>query len=55
LFRREYVLDGNFKAEHMKMRKSADEIIITDGTGFFSTEKRYKEHLKVAKEYKEVC
>jgi hypothetical protein len=54
LLTRGYVLDGNFHAEHLKIKNLDSEVIITDGTGFFAEEKPYKDHLKVALETKEV-
>jgi len=53
-FSRGFNLDGNFKAEHSKMRNPDDEVIITDGTGFFVKEAPYKEHLQLAEESKQV-
>jgi hypothetical protein len=54
IFTRGYCMDGNFSAEHLHMRHPSDEVILTDGTGFFVAEKRYKDHLKVAIESREV-
>jgi hypothetical protein len=36
------------------MRNPDDEVIITDGTGFFVKEAPYKEHLQLAEESKQV-
>ena len=47
-------MDGNFSAEHMKMRNPEDDVELTDGHGFMVGDKRYKEHLKNAVEDKEV-
>jgi hypothetical protein len=49
------VFDGNFSAEQLKMKHPEDDVHLTDGDGFMVTDSRYKEHLKVAKEIKQVC
>jgi hypothetical protein len=51
---RGYVLDGNFSAEHLRMKNPEDEVILTDGTAFFVKELEYKNHLKLALESKQV-
>jgi hypothetical protein len=48
------VQDGNFSAEHLKMRRPEDDVALADGTGFMVGDVDYKAHLKVAKEVKEV-
>lgn len=52
-YTRGYVFDGNFKAESLKMKNPEDDVWLSDGHGFFVTNRPYKEHLKVAKEVKE--
>jgi hypothetical protein len=49
---RSFVMDGNFKAEHMKMRRPFDDVAISDGHGFMVGEKRYKDHIKISKDVK---
>jgi hypothetical protein len=49
-----FVMDGNFSAEHMKMRKQGDDAPMTNGTGFMVETSRYSEHLQVAKSNTEV-
>jgi hypothetical protein len=49
-----YVMDGNFHAEHMKMRCPGDDVEIQDGNGYMVTEVPYKAHLRVATEEKDV-
>lgn len=49
------MFDGNFSAEQLKMKHPEDDVHLTNGDGFMVAEGRYKEHLKVAKEIKEVC
>ena len=45
-----FVIDGNFSAEHLKMRQPANDISITDGHGFMVTDGPYKQHLLEAAE-----
>ena len=45
-------MDGNFSAEHMKMRRSDDDVNLTEGTGFMVESTRYKAHLNAAQDMK---
>ena len=47
-------MDGNFSAEHMKMRRKDDDAIMMNGTGFMTKLTRYAEHLHIAKGNSEV-
>jgi hypothetical protein len=47
-------MDGNIKAEHQKMKNPGDDIILSDGGGFFVADKPYKAHLKLAKPFVDV-
>lgn len=47
-------MDGNFKAEHLKMRAPEDDVVLADGAGFMVGQDDYAEHVRTAKEYKEV-
>lgn len=49
------MFDGNFTAEQLKMKTPEDDVHLTDGDAFFTTRKLYYDHLKVAKEIREVC
>jgi hypothetical protein len=51
---RGFVKDGNFTAVHQKQRNPEDDVHLADGHGFMVQTGPYQEHLKVAKEYKEV-
>ena len=42
------VLDGNFTAQHRKMKKPEDDVLIADGNGFMVREGPYHTHLKDA-------
>jgi hypothetical protein len=48
------VVDGNFKAEQIKMRRPENDVALIDGEGYMVTDGPYREHLKVAIETKEV-
>ena len=47
-------MDGNFSAEHLKMRSPKEDVSLADGHGFMVTEEPYKCHLKEAVEVREV-
>ena len=38
-------MDGNFKAEHMRPKNSANEVWLMDGMGFMVTMPDYKDYL----------
>lgn len=48
------MMDGNFTAVHQRQKRPEDDVDLADGHGFLVKNEPYKEHLKVAKEYKEV-
>jgi len=47
-------MDGNFQAEHMKMKNPENDVPLSDGTGFMVSKKPYKLHLKSAVERRQV-
>ena len=47
-------MDGNFQAEHMRMRNPEYDVPLSDGTGFMVSKKPYKAHLKSAVERQQV-
>ena len=49
-----FVVDGNFSAEHLKMRQPANDVSIVDGHGFMVTDSPYKRHLVEANEDRQV-
>ncbi|KAG1722601.1 uncharacterized protein EDB91DRAFT_1255997 [Suillus paluster] len=49
-YTRSYVMDGNFKAEHLHPKNLEDEVWLTDGLGFMVGNARYKGHLEGAKD-----
>ncbi|KAI9431069.1 hypothetical protein H4582DRAFT_2060255 [Lactarius indigo] len=50
LFMRGFMMDGNFQAEHMKMRNPENDIPLSEGTGFMVSREPYESHLKSAVE-----
>lgn len=48
--RRTITVDGNFHADHIKMRRPEQDIKLTDGQGYMVEEAQYQEYLGVAKE-----
>lgn len=54
LFMRGFIMDGNFQAEHMKMRNPENDVPLSEGTGFMVGRKQYESHLKSAVERQQV-
>lgn len=54
LFMRGFMMDGNFQAEHMRMRNPQNDVPLSDGTGFMVSKKPYELHLKSAVERQQV-
>jgi hypothetical protein len=48
------MMDGNFQAEHMKMKNPENDIPLSDGTGFMVSRIPYESHLKSAVERRQV-
>lgn len=48
LYRRSFVADGNFKADHLNQRNAEDDVHLTDGEAFMTRQAEYSEHLKEA-------
>ena len=55
LFMRGFMMDGNFQAEHMKMRNPENDVPLSEGTGFMVSQKPYELHLQSAYERRQVC
>ena len=53
--RRTIAVDGNFHADHIKMRRPDLDIMLTNGRGYMVEEIQYKEYLSAAKESHVVC
>ncbi|KAI6160720.1 hypothetical protein EDD17DRAFT_1421617, partial [Pisolithus thermaeus] len=43
---RQYVIDGNFTAQHMKMNKPELDVALSDGKGYMVSEGPYQNHLQ---------
>jgi hypothetical protein len=55
IYRRSIVVDGNFSMEHMRMKKSEDDVFLSDGEGYMVQWEPYKQHLDASVEAKQVC
>jgi hypothetical protein len=47
-------MDGNFKADHVRMRNPEGDVELTNGEGYMVEDKRYQSHIKFTKEVKQV-
>jgi hypothetical protein len=54
LFMRGFMMDGNFQAEHMKMKNPGNDVPLSDGAGFMVSKIPYESHLKSAVERQQV-
>jgi hypothetical protein len=54
LFMQGFMMDGNFQAEHMKMRNPKNDVPLSDRAGFMVSKKLYELHLKSAVERQQV-
>ena len=53
--RRTITVDGNFHADHIKMRRPDLDVALTNGQGYMVEDAKYKEYLSIAKEPSFVC
>ncbi|GBE84724.1 hypothetical protein SCP_0607040 [Sparassis crispa] len=49
-FKHGFVMDGNFSAEHMKMKHPEEDVALSNGQAFMVGQEDYKAHLAVAME-----
>ena len=54
LYTRSIVIDGNFAAEHLKMKRPEEDIALSPGGRYMVEPERYELHLKTGKEIKQV-
>jgi hypothetical protein len=54
LYTRSIVIDGNFAAEHLKMKQPGQDIALSPGGRYMVEPKRYELHLRTGKEFKQV-
>ena len=47
-------MDGNFQAEHMRMKNPENDAPLSNGTGFMVSKQPYESHLKSAVERQQV-
>ncbi|KAL6298324.1 hypothetical protein BKA93DRAFT_820443 [Sparassis latifolia] len=47
-FKCSFIMDGNFSAEHMKMKHPEEDVALSDGQAFMVGQEDYKAHLAVA-------
>ena len=55
LYTRSIVIDGNFSAEHLKMKYPEGDVALSPGGRYMVEPERYELHLKTGKEVKQVC
>ncbi|KIM61421.1 hypothetical protein SCLCIDRAFT_77318, partial [Scleroderma citrinum Foug A] len=49
-----YVVDGNFTAQHMNMKKPEGNVSLSDGLGYMVKNEPYRNHIASAPEHREV-
>jgi hypothetical protein len=54
LYTRSIVIDGNFSAEHLKMKQPEEDVALSPGRRYMTEPKRYELHLNTGKEVKQV-
>jgi hypothetical protein len=51
---RSLVVDGNFTADHIRQKRAADDVWLTNGEGMMTAQGPYHAHLAIAIETKDV-
>ena len=54
LYTRSIVIDGNFSAEHLKMKQPEEDVALSPGGRYLVEPKMYELHLSTGKEVKQV-
>ena len=54
LYTRSIVIDGNFTADHLKMRRPENDVALSPGSRYIVEPTRYQAHLESATDYREV-
>jgi len=49
------VIDGNFSAEHLKMKRPEEDVFLSPGGRYMVEPARYASHLSTGKEIQQVC
>ena len=55
LFWHSIVVDGNFHADHLKMRHPENDVTLADGLAFIVETKPYLKHISESKDIKQAC
>jgi len=54
LYTRSIVIDGNFNADHLKMKHPENDVALSPGGRYMVEPTRYETHLKSSVDYREV-
>lgn len=54
LYTRSIVIDGNFTADHLKMKRPENDVALSPGGRYMVEPTRYDAHLKSSVDYREV-
>ena len=49
------MVDGNFTAQHMKMRRPENDVPLSDGLAYMVADEPYQKHISQAANNEEVC
>jgi hypothetical protein len=55
VYKRIFVADGNFKADHVRQKTNDGDIWLSEGAGMIPKRDEYREFLETAKERLTVC
>ena len=50
-----YVVDSNFTAQHMKMRRPEDDVALSNGLAYMVANRPYQDHVINAADNEEAC
>jgi hypothetical protein len=53
-YRRQVAIDGNFSADHVRMKYPENDVCLTNGQGYMVEDTRYQKHLAITTEVKQV-
>jgi len=54
LYTRSIVVDGNFTADHLKMKRPGNDVALSPGGGYMVEPTQYQAHLETAHDHREV-
>jgi hypothetical protein len=54
LYNRSIVIDGNFSADHLKMRRPENDVCLTPGSRYMVEPTHYEAHLQATVDHQEV-